>query len=814
MTPFILFVLYVVFTLVVLSNGWKAIVWESGTAVYLIVATFIVGLPWFTGLVLWVVILAIEAFVRVEPLRDAVSDFLYGRAGKSIPKLSKTEEEALNAGDTWLEKGVFQGKPDWDALANVSTQLTDEEKSFLNNETQALCDMLDEWEIKQANDLPANVWKFLKEKQFFGMVIAKEYGGKGFSARAHSDVVMKIASASGVAAVTVMVPNSLGPGELLQLYGTDKQKSYYLPRLAKGEDIPCFALTEPGAGSDATSIKSEAVVTKRKINGKTILGLNITLNKRWITLAPVATLIGLAVNLKDPEGLLKGKGSEGITCILIPRETENLEIGNRQLPASIPFMNGTIRGKDVFVPIDAIIGGQENAGKGWQMLVECLSIGRSISLPALAAASSSVSYLTAGAFARIRRQFNIEIAKFEGVEEKLAEIAGLTYLLNATRLLTLTAVDEHKKPSVASAITKYFNTELARIVINDAMDIHAGRAVVVGPRNYMTNFYLGIPITVTVEGANIMTRNLLIFGQGSMACHPFVRDEFYALASKDKSKFNTLIWKHVHYFLHNVSKALCSAWTGGIFVQVPDSALSREYKILSRLSYAYACLADLSLMVLGGGLKRRERLSARLADGMSFLYMAMAALKYYQMSAKDTAQTLHAKWAVAYCFYHAQKSLIAFCRNFPNKWIGVLCKWALFPLGQTMKLPSDKLDHKLAKCMTENHSFREDMKDFVYLTGNESKPVDRMELALQAILSNEGLYKKVQDLKAYKFGHLKAKLQEKVQKGELTQEEMDSLVKAEKLRWDAIQVDEFSFESMKGQHFKSVIDNYPSPLEG
>ncbi|WP_133131155.1 acyl-CoA dehydrogenase [Legionella yabuuchiae] len=813
MFALILFIVYLAFSLFVLSKSFKPIAWEVGSVIYLIVATFVVGLPWFIALLLWVLIIAIDLIIRVEAIRDTISDYLYHKVGNTLPKLSKTEEEALSAGDTWIEEDVFRGEPDWEKLEQVKTELTQEEQAFLDNETQTLCDMLNEWEISQHNDLPEKAWKFIKDKGFLGLVIAKEYGGKGFSARAHSDVVMKIASHSGVGAVTVMVPNSLGPGELLQLYGTEKQKSHYLPRLAKGEDIPCFALTEPGAGSDATAIKSEALVVKKNVEGKTVLGLNITLNKRWITLAPVATLIGLAVNLKDPDGLLKGVGKEGITCLLIARDTENLEIGNRHLPADQPFMNGTIRGENIFVSIDSIIGGQSQAGQGWRMLVECLSIGRSISLPALAAASSSISYLTTGAFSRIRRQFNVEIAQFEGIEEKLAEIAGLNYLVNATRLLTVGAVQEHKKPSVASAITKYFNTELARVVINDAIDVHAGRAVVVGPRNYMTSFYQGIPISVTVEGANIMSRNLLIFGQGSMACHPYIRDEFYALSAKDKSKFNEVIWKHIHYFFRNMAKAMCSGWTGGLFISTPENPLSRQYQKLARLSHAFAWLADLSLIILGGSLKRRERLSARLADGMSYLYMAMAALRFYQEHDEDDDQKLHAKWATTYCFYQAQKSLIGFCHNFPVRTIGILARLLVFPFGQTMRYPSDKLDHQLAKLMTGNNHYRDVLTKYVYLSGDASKPVDRMEIALQGILSHQDLYKKVHDLRGFKFGHLKEKLAEKVKAGELTQEEMDQLVHVEKLRWDAIQVDEFTFDSMKNKTFSSVIDQYQSPLD-
>lgn len=809
----LLFFIYIVFTLVVLYRAMQPVVWEIGSVVYLLIATIWLGMHWLPTLIIATLIILVAAVIRLEPLRLAISHFFYSRAGKSIPKLSKTEEEALNSGDTWIEKDIFTGTPDWKKLAAISTELSQEEQAFLDNETQILCDMLDEWSIMQHGDLPEKVWAYLKENGFFGLVIAKEYGGKGFSARAHSDVVMKIASRSGVAAVTVMVPNSLGPGELLHYYGTDEQKNQYLPNLATGKEIPCFALTEPGAGSDATSIQSEAIVFNKKIDGKSTLCLNITLNKRWITLAPVATLVGLAVNLKDPEGLLQGEGEEGITCLLIPGDTKNLEIGNRHLPASQPFMNGTIRGKNIIVPISTIIGGQKNAGRGWQMLVECLSIGRSISLPALGAASSTVAYLTTGAFAQIRRQFNVDIGQFEGVQEKLAEIAGLNYLINSTRLLTVAAVNEHKKPSVASAITKYFNTELARNVVNASMDVHAGRTVVVGPRNYMSSYYLGVPISITVEGANIMTRNLLIFGQGSMACHPYIRDEFYAISREDKTAFHGLLWQHIQYFMRNFAKTICSGWTGGLFICAPDNGMKKEYKRLARLSHAYAWLADLSLIYLGGDLKRRERLSARLGDGLSYLYMAMGALRNYQLNEENADQKLHAKWAVAYCFYHAQQAMISLCDNFPLRPLGYLVKFLAFPLGQTMRYPTDNLDRQLAKMMVTNNHYRDGLKKRVYLSGDRSQPVDKMEETLQLLLKHKDLYKKISDLKRYKFGDLKTKMAQKVVDGQLTQQEMDDLVAVEHACWDAIQVDEFTFESMHHRLFSSVTDKLPNPMD-
>ncbi len=797
----LLFVLYLVFSLTVLYRGASARVWEIGSAVYVCVATFIVGLPWLAALLLWGLIAAIVVVLRVGSVRDAITEYVYQKAEKSVPKLSKTEEEALNAGDVWLEKSIFTGAPDWVKLASIKTDLTAEEQDFLDRETKILCEMLDDWEIVNRQDLPQNVWAYMKEKGFFALVIAKEYGGKGFSARAHSDVVTKIASRSPSAAVTVMVPNSLGPGELLQHYGTDAQKSYYLPRLAKGIDIPCFALTEPGAGSDATSIESEAIVVQKKVDGNMVLGLEMTFDKRWITLAPVATLIGLAVQLKDPDGLLEGVGQEGITCVLISRDTPNLEIGNRHLPAQQAFMNGTIRGEKVFAPIDSIIGGQQKAGGGWQMLVECLSIGRSISLPALATATANLSYVTSGAYARLRRQFNVDLAQFEGIQEKLAEIAGFGYLINATRLLTLAAVNEHKKPSVASAITKYFNTELGRTVLLNAMDIHAGRLVVLGPRNYLAGHYQGAPISITVEGANIMTHNLLIFGQGSMACHPFVREEFYAIAKQDSEAFRQLFWQHVSYFMRNFAKMVCSAWTGGRFIPVPAKSLKREYQRLSRLSFAFAWLADLSLIMLGGELKRKERLSARLADGMSYLYMAMAALRHCQDG--EEVQHLHAKWAVSYCFNRAQAAMIDLCYNFPYRRVGYIARVLAFPFGRSMAYPSDTLSHRLAKSMCDNQSHREHLKSSLYFSGSPEEPVDKIEQAFQLLLTHAALYQKVPELKRCQRGQLHTLLEEKVLKKVITTQEMAEILRVEDARWDAMQVDEFTPDALRGEVLKS-----------
>jgi acyl-CoA dehydrogenase len=797
--------LFVAWTCVAVQQNLAYKNWLAGSALFGLIG--LIFLKW--GLVSTLAFYALLAGVFALGLQDSwkkyISQYFYKNLAHLIPKLSATEEQALKIGDAWLEKMIFQGDINWSELAKSKTQLTEEEQSFLDVETQVLCDMLDEWDIAQQKDLPKVVWDYLKEKGFFGLVISKEFGGKGFSARAHSDIVLKIASRSSVAATTTMVPNSLGPGELLYHYGTQEQKQYYLPRLAKGIDVPCFALTEPESGSDATSIQSSAVVCYQQIGNEKILGLKLSLEKRWITLAPVATLIGAAVNLIDPDGLLNGCGKEGITCILIDRETPNLEIGARHIPANQPFMNGTIRGKDIFVPMSRIIGGQSQAGNGWKMLVECLSIGRSISLPTLGAASSAVGYLTTGAFARLRRQFNTELMYFEGIQEKLASIAGLHYLVNANRLMTLAAVDSGLKPAVASAIAKYFNTELGRICINDAMDVHGGRAVVEGPRNYLVPYYQAIPISVTVEGANIMTRNLLIFGQGSMVCHPFVKQEFYAIKNQDFEGFHKSLWGHIKYSTSLFCKAIVTSWTGGLLCNAPNQYANLNPRVFLRLSQSFAWVADLALVTMGGKLKREERLSARLADAFSYLYLAMAVFADQESSyVNDELMSLQSKWAVEYCYAKTQAALIAFIREFPIRPLAWIMRLVVAPLGQTYQMPSDKLEKALALSMTGNSSYRDRIKKNIYLSGQPNQPIDRMELALQQCLALEAVYAKVPQIKRLKFHQMPKWLDEQVRNQIILPAERNALLVAEAARYDAMLVDEFLIDEKKGPVFKTV----------
>lgn len=797
--------LFLAWTCISVQQNFAYKNWLAGSAIFGLIG--LIFLKW--GVVATVLFYTLLAVVFVLGKQDSwkkyLSQYFYKNLAHVIPKLSATEEQALKIGDAWLEKMIFQGDITWSELAKSKTQLTEEEQSFLDVETQTLCDMLDEWEISQQKDLPAEVWNYLKEKGFFGLVISKEFGGKGFSARAHSDIVFKIASRSSVAATTTMVPNSLGPGELLYHYGTPEQKQYYLPRLAKGIDVPCFALTEPESGSDATSIQSKAVVCYQQIGDEKILGLNVNLEKRWITLAPVATLIGAAVNLIDPDGLLNGCGKEGITCILIDRETPNLEIGARHIPANQPFMNGTIRGKNIFVPMSRIIGGQVQAGNGWQMLVECLSIGRAISLPTLGAASSAIGYLTTGAFARLRRQFNTELMHFEGIQEKLANIAGLHYLVNVNRLMTLAAVDSGLKPAVASAMAKYFNTELGRICINDAMDVHGGRTVVEGPRNYLVPYYQSIPISVTVEGANIMTRNLLIFGQGSMVCHPFVKQEFYAIKNQDIDAFHQSFWGHIKYSSSLFCKALVSSWSGGLLCKAPNQYANLNPRVFLRLSQSFAWIADLSLVTMGGKLKRRERLSARLADAFSYLYLAMGVYADQESSYQnDELMSLQSKWAVQYCYAKTQAALIGFIREFPIRPLAWVMKLVVAPLGQTYKMPNDKLEKDLAIAMTGNSLYRDRIKQSIYLSGQSTQPVDRMELALQQSLALEAVYAKVPEIKRLKFHQMPQWLDEQVKNLRLLPAERNALLLAEASRYDAMLVDEFLVQEQKSPVFKTV----------
>lgn len=737
--------------------------------------------------------------------RKWISDPAFKMFKKVLPPLSSTEKEAMEAGSVWWDAELFSGKPNFKTLHQYPTpKLTAEEQSFMDNELVTLLDMLDDQKIvKEDRDLSPEVWEFLRKERFFSLIISKEYGGREFSSHANSTIVSSIATRSISAAVSVMVPNSLGPGELLSHYGTQEQKDYWLPRLADGTDIPCFALTGPEAGSDAGGIPDQGVVCYGKHNGEEVLGIRLSWNKRYITLAPVATVLGLAFKLQDPDGLLGDKKDVGITCALIPADHEGVEIGERHDPLGSAFMNGPTRGEDVFIPMDWLIGGADYAGKGWRMLVECLSAGRGISLPALGAAIGHLTTRTTGAYAYVRKQFGMSIGKFEGVAEAMGRIGGLTYLLEATRTLTTTSLDMKEKPGIVTAIAKYHMTEIARTLLNDSFDIHAGRAIQDGPMNYLAKHYVGIPVAITVEGANILTRNLMIFGQGATRCHPYVLKEMEAAANPDAEQgakeFDDLLFKHIKHATGNTFGALGAALTGSRFIKADMSGPTKKYyKDITRLSRDLAVSADFAMLTLGGDLKRKEMISARLGDGLSFLYMASAALKKYEDEGRQQGDLDFVHYAVQHCLYNAAKSLNEAYTNFPVKYVGGVLKGLLFPLGNHFNKPSDELSMRIAEAMMTPGAQRDRLTHLCYVGKAEDDNIGLMEKAFLAMYEIKPLERKlikgVKDGKVARKGLLNDRLQQALDADVLTQEEVDKIKAADKLRYKAIQVDHFSHD--------------------
>ncbi|HVY53640.1 MAG TPA: acyl-CoA dehydrogenase, partial [Gammaproteobacteria bacterium] len=617
---------------------------------------------------------------------------------KHLPSISQTEREAIESGNSWWEKDLLSGNPDWNKLLTFPKPVLKKiEQDFLDNQVETLCSMLNDWELVHSDhDLSQKIWHYLQKEKFFGLIIPEEFGGLGFSALAHSSVVEKIATRSVSAAVNMMVPNSLGPAELLLHYGTPEQKSHYLPRLARGEEIPCFALTGTDAGSDASSIPDSGVVCYERFNGQKTLGIRLNWDKRYITLAPIATVLGLAFHLYDPDHLVSEKEDIGITLALIPTSHPGVEIGRRHLPLYLAFMNGPTKGKDVFIPMEWIIGGPQMVGRGWQMLMECLSIGRSISLPALSAGCSQLVYRVTGAYSRIRKQFNMPIGYFEGIEELLSHIAGNTYLLEATRLMTAGAVDQGIRPAIASAIAKYHMTEIARTIINKAMDIHGGHAIQTGPHNLLANVYMAMPMSITVEGANALTRNLIIFGQGLIICHPYLLEEVNLLLSKDEQgkleKFDTLLLKHLSFGLKNFASSLWHALSGGRLIRLKlakpakDRNVQYLFQQLTVVSSVLAMFTDIVLMLLGGNLKRRERTSARLGDVLSQLYLASAVLKYFFDNDQPDEELPYIRWCLHTCLHRCQVALKELANNFPVKWLGYFLK-LFIPFGKIYNKP-------------------------------------------------------------------------------------------------------------------------------
>lgn len=778
-------------------------IWTAAFATGLLAYTVWAGeIPWLG----WGLFLLVALPLNTRPLRRLlVSNRLLNWFRKVLPPLSQTEKEALDAGSVWWDGELFTGRPDWRKLLKTPKPvLSDEEQAFLDGPVEELCAMLDDWEIThERNDLSPEAWDFIKRNKFFGMIIPKRYGGLEFSALANSSVVMKIATRSLSAGVTVMVPNSLGPGELLMHYGTEDQKKHYLPRLACGEEIPCFALTSPYAGSDAGAMPDTGIVCKGMHNGKEVLGFQLAWDKRYITLAPVATVLGLAFKARDPDGLLGDQQELGITCALIPTDMPGVEIGARHFPLNAAFMNGPTRGKDVFIPMDYIIGGRAYVGQGWRMLMYCLSAGRAISLPALGTGSGKLASRATGAYARVRKQFRLPIGKFEGVEEALTRIGGFTYRMDAARRVTAGAIDQGEKPPVLSAILKYHCTEGMRQVINDAMDVHAGRGIIMGPRNYLGRTYQGVPIGITVEGANILTRGMIIFGQGAIRCHPFLLREMAAAADPDPAhaarEFDKALFSHIGFTVSNAVRALWLGLTGARLVHVTHLAAPETrhyYQRVTRLSSAFTFLADVTLLMLGGELKRREKLSARFGDILSHLYMASSMLKFYEDQGRQRADRPLLDWAMQDSLFTCENSMEEILRNFPSPLLGRALKWLAMPLGRSHRRPNDRLGHKVAGLLLEPSDVRDRLTAGMFLANTPNDPLGRVEHALEKTLAAEPIEAKLQ--KGLDIRLAPNNLEEALDLGRrqdiITEAEADLVRAAARAALDAISVDEFAAE--------------------
>lgn len=736
--------------------------------------------------------------------RKLISRFVLKWVRRVLPPLSETEQQALGAGTVGWEAELFSGKPDWKYLHDLPRpQLTDEEQAFIDGPVEALCQMLNDWEINhERKDLPLEIWQFIRGNHFWGMIIPKSYGGLEFSALAHSSVIGKLASRSITAAVTVMVPNSLGPSELLLLYGTEEQKRHYLPRLARGEELPCFAMTGPTAGSDAASMPDVGVVCYGDYKGERTLGMRVSWNKRYITLGPVATLLGLAFHLYDPDHLLGDKEDIGITLALVPTDTPGVHIGRRHYPSYQAFQNGPTIGQDVFMPLDWIIGSQERVGQGWQMLMECLGVGRSVSLPSLSTGASKLCARTTGAYARVRKQFRLPIGKFEGVEEALTRIAGNTYLLESLRTTTTAVVDQGSKPSILSAIAKYHSTTRMRETINDAMDVHGGKAICEGPNNYIANSYHAIPVSITVEGANILTRSMIIFGQGVIRCHPYLLKEMQAAQNPDEEQgliaFDQALFGHLSFLLRNFARAWFHNLTNGRWSPAPERGVTTSYyRQLSRSSASFALVADLTSLVLGGELKRREKLSGRLGDCLSHLYLLSCLLKHFEDNNQPEQDLPLVHWCSQRELYLIQQGLDEILANYPLRSVGWLLRWILFPWGRRFRTPSDELGRQCAELLLSPSQARDRLTAGIFLGNDEKDSIARLEEAFESVIIADEMNKKIKQ-EAKKRGLKDLSIEEAVSKGVISTVEMKTIAKAEKLTWEIITVDDFSPEELSG----------------
>jgi len=724
----------------------------AGVLAIAVLLLMVVGLPgWLGVLLLLLEVVGVAAFQIRDWRMRWISRPLFRYIRQAMPPISDTERTALQAGSIWWEAELMRGEPDWQKLRSVAVpSLTEAEQAFIDGPVEQLCDMLDDWQIHhQLRDLPAPVWQFIKEHRFFGMIIPESYGGLAFSAYAHSRVLQKIASRSGATAVTVMVPNSLGPAELLLAYGTEAQKDYYLPRLARGEEVPCFALTAPEAGSDAGGMTDHGIVCEQEFDGKPTLGLRLNWHKRYITLGPVATVLGLAFKVYDPDHLLGEKESLGITCALIPVDTPGVVIGRRHDPLNIAFMNGPNAGYDVFIPLDWIIGGQKMIGQGWRMLIERLSVGRGISLPSLSVASGKLAAESCGLYTRLRKQFHTPVGRFEGVQEALARIGGMTYLMDATARLTTSALDAGERPAIVTAMAKRYLTEGMRQVINDAMDVHGGRGICMGPSNYLGRTYQSIPVAITVEGANILTRSFMIFGQGSVRCHPYLLSEMEAVTLPEEEglpAFDALLLQHLAYTLSNIGRSFAYSISHGWLAPTPVTGkTARYYRQLSRFSAGLGAMSDMTLLVLGGTLKRKEFLSGRFADVLAHLYMCSAVLKRYEDDGQPEDDWPLVQWSCEYCLYQVQEAIHGIIRNFPLRPVAWKMQLWVLPWGRRIRPPSDHLTKQVADILLQDSPTHERLVEGMYRGEDEHDVIGRLRLARDLIVQAEPVEKMLRE---------------------------------------------------------------------
>lgn len=812
LTALLWFILFVGFSLTLTYKRAPLLPATLGYFLLLVVYTLASDGPNLLKLLFWLLFLALAIPLNVPALRRYyLSRPLLNIFRKIMPEMSETEAAALEAGTVWWDGELFSGRPNWQRLLNTpAPKISAEEQAFLDNEVEELCGMLDEWKITHEwGDLPPEVWAYLKKKGFFAMIIPKRYGGREFSALANSEVLAKITTRSPTCSSIVAVPNSLGPAELLLRYGTEEQKNHYLPRLASGQDVPCFALTAPSAGSDAAAIPDAGIVCRGQWQGKEIIGMRLNWDKRYITLAPVATVLGLAFKLYDPQHLIGEVEDYGITCALIPPELPGITIGRRHFPLNLPFQNGPTQGKDVFVPLDFIIGGTKMAGHGWRMLMECLGAGRAISLPSNTTGGSRLGVYTTGAYARIRKQFNLPIARFDGIDEVLGRMGGTLYAMEAVRTMTAGAIDQGEAPAVCAAISKCHVTELSRHLANDAMDVHGGKGIQLGPRNYLGRGYQSVPIAITVEGANILTRNLMIYGQGAIRCHPYVLKEMRAAADADHQQalidFDDALFRHVGLAMSNAARSLILALTNAKFTDAPVTGpTDRYYQHINRYSAAFVLASDAAMLTLGGALKKKEKLSARLGDMLSYMYIASCVLKRYEDQGRPAEDLPLVEWACRDALYRLQEQMHGFLRNFPNPVVAAVLRFLIFPRGRSYSAPMDELGHEVAQLISTPGPSRDRLTRNTY-TSDKTSAVGMYAEALELAHRLEPLERSLRE--AEKAGRFKtAPGASRVLAAEearvISEQDARQLLRLEQLTHEIVSVDDFAPHELGTRPFK------------